>query len=164
MADWERSGDAGNMEAQASRLYWPTYLGDLNFRRRREGSAPNNLLNYGYMVLRAATARVLAGAGLLTSVGIHHRNKYNAFCLADDVLEPFRGLVELKVREIWEEEGPEGCEELKQPIKARLLEILYEQAVIGGQKGPLMVGLHRTAWSVYKCLAGEERKLTLLEV
>ena len=100
----------------------------------------------------------------MTSVGIHHRSKYNAFCVADDVLEPFRGVVEAKVREIWEEEGEEGCAELAQAIKARLLEILYEPVVIGGKKGPLMVGLHRTASSVYKCLAGEGKKLALPEV
>ena len=95
-----RSGDVDNIEAQASRKFWPVYLQDTEFRRNMDGQAPNNMLNYGYMVMRAAVARALCSAGLLPSLGIHHHNRYNAFCLADDMLEPFRGFVEEKVREI----------------------------------------------------------------
>ena len=113
------------------------------------------------MVVRAAVARALAGAGLLLSVGIHHRNKYNAFCLADDVVEPFRGFVEAKAREIWREGA---AEELDQVTKGRMLEVLYGPVTMGGQSGPLMVSLHRTAASVAGCLAGREKELVLPEV
>ncbi len=91
LRDKVRSGDPDNIEAQASKRFWAAYLPE--FRRETEGGMPpNNLLNYGYMVMRAAVARALCSAGLLPTFGIHHRNKYNAFCLADDVLEPFEDL------------------------------------------------------------------------
>lgn len=162
LAQKVRSGDPENIEAQASRKYWSAFMSDLEFRRRIDGKVPNNLLNYGYMVMRAAVARALCGAGLMPSVGIHHQNKYNAFCLADDILEPFRGFVDAKVLEIWDERnGNEDFEDLNQPIKARLLEVLYEQIEISGQKGPLMVGLHKTAASLVKCFAGQQKVLDL---
>lgn len=157
-----RSGDPDNIEAQASRKFWPVYLQDEKFRRNINGQPPNNMLNYGYMVMRAAVARALCSAGLLPSLGIHHRNRYNAFCLADDMLEPFRGFVESKVRDIFESEGV--ADELDQPIKARLLEVLYEPVVISGFKGPLMVGLHRTMASLQRCFAGEQKKLDLPKI
>jgi len=154
-----RSGDADNIEAQASRKYWPVYID--GFRRDISGAAPNNLLNYGYMVMRAAVARALCSAGLLPTLGIHHHNKYNAFCLADDVMEPFRGFVESKVRKICRD----GMhDELTQQIKARLLRVLYEEVNIGGFKGPLMVGLHRTAASLQRCFAGEQEKIDLPKI
>ena len=155
LRDRVRSGDPDNIEAQASRKFWPIYLQDEKFRRDINGTPPNNMLNYGYMVMRAAVARALCSAGLLPSLGIHHRNRYNAFCLADDMLEPFRGFVESKVREICEGEG--AASELDQRIKARLLEVLYEPIVIAGFKGPLMVELHRTMASLQRCFAGEQR-------
>lgn len=154
-----RSGDPENVEAQASKRYWAIYLEHIEFKRARDGATPNNLLNYGYMVMRAAVARALCSAGLLPAFGLNHRNKYNAFCLADDVVEPFRGFVERKVREICEANGE--IEELTQELKAQLLEILYQEADIGGFKGPLMVGLHRTAASLQRCFAGEQKRLEL---
>lgn len=162
LRDRVRSGDPDNIEAQASRKFWPAYLQDEKFRRNINGQPPNNMLNYGYMVMRAAVARALCSAGLLPSLGIHHRNRYNAFCLADDMLEPFRGFVESKVRDICESEGV--TDELDQPIKARLLEVLYEPVVISGFKGPLMVGLHRTMASLQRCFAGEQKELDLPEL
>jgi CRISPR-associated protein Cas1 len=153
------SGDRGNVESQASRIFWPAYLMDTQFRRDINGPPPNNLLNYGYMVMRAAVARALCSAGLLPTLGIHHRNRYNAFCLADDIVEPFRGFVEAKVKEICEGEGVP--DKLTQEVKARLLEVLYQPVIIGGKKGPLMVGLHRTAASLQRCFAGEQRELDL---
>lgn len=162
LRDRVRSGDPDNIEAQASRKFWPAYLQDEKFRRDINGTPPNNMLNYGYMVMRAAVARALCSAGLLPSLGIHHRNRYNAFCLADDMLEPFRGFVESKVREICEGEG--AASELDQRIKARLLEVLYEPVVIGGFKGPLMVGLHRMAASLQRCFAGEQKYVDLPEI
>jgi len=157
-----RSGDPSNIEAQASRKFWASYLQDVEFRRSVDGAPPNNLLNYGYMVMRAAVARALCSAGLLPCLGIHHRNRYNAFCLADDMVEPFRGFVESKVKDICEGEGvPDN---LTQDIKARLLEVLYEPIPITGFKGPLMVALHRTMASLQRCFAGEQERLELPEL
>jgi len=157
-----RVGDAGAMEALASRLYWQAYLPGERFRRDVDGPAPNNFLNYGYMVLRAAVARALCSAGLIPSLGIHHRNRSNAFCLADDVVEPFRGFVEKTVRQIWL--GPDRPQQLDRQSKARLLELLYEPVTIAGRKGPLMVGLHRTAASLVRCFAGQQEQLDLPEL
>jgi len=176
-----RSGDPDNIEAQASRKFWPAYLADLipndnirgqadsstalgmtTFRRNVEGPPPNNMLNYGYMVMRAAVARALCSAGLHPSIGIHHRNRYNAYCLADDIMEPFRGFVEAKVRDICKREGVP--DELDQQIKAKLLEVLYGPVVIGGFKGPLMVGLHRTMASLQRCFAGEQKEMDLPQI
>jgi CRISPR-associated protein Cas1 len=135
----------------------------IEFRREAEGGMPpNNFLNYGYMVMRAAVARAICSAGLLPTLGIHHRNKYNAFCLADDVLEPFRGFVEKKVRGIVQESKDlNELQELNPARKAKLLEVLYEPVEIAGFTGPLMVGLHRTAASLQRCLAGEQKDLEL---
>jgi len=165
-----RSGDPDNIEAQASRRFWQAYIQGIgstsltlaDFRRDAEGKPPNNLLNYGYMVVRAAVARAICSAGLLPSVGLHHRNRYNAFCLADDLVEPFRGFVEAKVKEIVQ--SGEDYEELTQAIKARLLEVLYEEVEIAGFKGPLMVGLHRTAASLMRCFAGEQKEIDLPKI
>jgi len=157
-----RSGDPQNVEAQASRKFWPSFLQGIEFKRDAGGAPPNNLLNYGYTVVRAAVARALCSAGLLPCLGIHHHNRYNAFALADDVMEPFRGFVDSKVKEICEGDGPP--DELTRPIKAKLLEVLYQPVVIGGCEGPLMVGLHRTAASLHRCLAGEQTELELPEL
>ncbi len=169
LRDRVRSGDPNNIEAQASRKFWPVFLQDMDpagspqaFRRDINGAAPNNMLNYGYTVMRAAVARALCSAGLLPSLGIHHRNRYNAFCLADDLLEPFRGFVEEKVRDIYFDIGP--VDDLEQTTKAKLLEVLYDEVNIGGFKGPLMVGLHRTMASLQRCFAGEQKYIDLPEI
>ena len=162
LRDRVRSGDPDNIESQASKKYWAYFIDDEKFRRDINGLPPNNLLNYGYMVIRAAVARALCSAGLLPSLGIHHRNRYNAFCLADDMLEPFRGFVEAKVREICCES--DVADELEQAVKAKLLEVLSEPVIIAGFKGPLMVGLHRTMASLQRCLAGEQKNLDLPEL
>jgi CRISPR-associated protein Cas1 len=154
-----RSGDPDNIEAQASKKFWPAFVTTIDFKRNPEGTPPNNLLNYGYTVMRAAVARALCSAGLHPSIGLHHCNKYNAFCLADDCLEPFRGFVELKVKQICESQTE--LDELTQPIKAQLLEVLYEEVMIGEMSGPLMVGLHRTAASLVRCFAGEQKEMDL---
>jgi CRISPR-associated protein Cas1 len=154
-----RSGDPDNIEAQASKKFWQAFFGDEEFHRNIDGPPPNNMLNYGYMVMRAAVARAICSAGLLPCLGLHHCNRYNAFCLADDLVEPFRGFVEAKVRELYK--GGEGTGEINQYVKSRLLEVLYDEVEIGGFKGPLMVGLHRTAASLYRCFAGEQKNLEL---
>lgn len=162
MAGRVRSGDPDNVEAQASRRYWGAFIQHIEFRRNRDGKAPNNLLNYGYAVMRAAVARALCSAGLLPTLGIHHRNRYNAYCLADDMIEPFRGYIDRRVRSICKERVE--IEELGQEIKGRLLEVLYDEVEIGGYKGPLMVGLHRTMASLQRCFAGEQKCLELPKV
>jgi CRISP-associated protein Cas1 len=159
LRDRVRSGDPQNVEAQAARKFWPSFLQGIEFRRESEGKPPNNLLNYGYTVMRAAVARALCSAGLLPCLGIHHCNRYNAFCLADDAMEPFRGFVESKVKEICEGNGMP--ETLTQDLKARLLEVLYQPVTIGEFEGPLMVGLHRTMASLQRCFAGEQKELEL---
>ena len=154
-----RSGDPDNIEAQASRKFWPVFISTIDFKRDIDGPPPNNLLNYGYMVMRAAVARALCSAGLLPCLGIHHHNRYNAFCLADDVMEPFRGFVESKVKQICETQT--AIDDLTQTIKAQLLEVLYQEVTIGETSGPLMVGLHRTAASLVRCFAGEQKEIEL---
>ncbi|OXU14956.1 type II CRISPR-associated endonuclease Cas1 [Sedimentisphaera salicampi] len=157
-----RSGDKSNVEARASKLYWKYFLGSRNFKRLRGGAPPNNLLNYGYMILRAAVARAICSSGLLPSLGLHHCNRYNEYCLADDIMEPFRGFVEKEVRLMWRENPDEEYfAKLSQLHKARLLETLHKSVTIAQSSGPLMVGLHKTAASLYKCFAGEEDSLEL---
>jgi CRISPR-associated protein Cas1 len=157
-----RSGDPDNIEAQASRKFWPVFISTIDFKRDIDGPPPNNLLNYGYMVMRAAVARALCSAGLLPCLGIHHHNRYNAFCLADDVMEPFRGFVESKVKQIRETET--AVDDLTQQIKAQLLEVLYQEVTIGDNAGPLMVGLHRTAASLQRCFSGEQKEIDLPKI
>jgi len=159
LRDRVRSGDPDNVEAQAARRFWQGYLQNIEFRRNRDGKHPNHLLNYGYMVMRAAVARAICSAGLLPTLGIHHRNKYNAYCLADDMIEPFRGFVEEKVRDLCD--GVSDEIDLDQHTKAALLEVLYTPIEINGYTGPLMVGLHRTMASLQRCFAGQQKQLDL---
>ena len=162
LRDRVRSGDPDNIESQAAKKFWGAYLQDVDFRRKRDGERPNHLLNYGYMVLRAAVARAICSAGLLPTLGIHHRNRYNAFCLADDMIEPFRGFVEERVRDICQTDTHNI--ELDQHVKAALLEVLYTPVRIAGFKGPLMVGLHRTMASLSRCFENKQKKLDLPEL
>ncbi len=165
MANAVKSGDPENKEAQASKLYWKYFGDEMEFKRHRYGKSPNNMLNYGYAIVRAAVARAIVAAGLNPSIGVHHCNKYNAFCLADDLLEAFRGFVDRRVLEIWSElSGGEGEVELDQEIKAKLLEILYDEVELGQYSGPMMVGMHRMAASVVKCFAGESKNLDLPKI
>ncbi len=151
-----KAGDQGNHESQASRYYWPRLLGK-DFRRERFGKAPNNLLNYGYMVLRAAVARSLVSSGLLPTLGIHHHNRYNAYCLADDIMEPFRPFVDKVVHQLFREE--ETCETLTKEMKQELLQVLTTDVHFEKETRPLSVGLHQTTASVYRCFAGEQKKI-----
>lgn len=162
MSEQVKSGDPNNIEGQASRKYWPVYMQDTLFRRDMNGKPPNNLLNYGYMVLRAAVARSLVSAGLLPTLGIHHRNRYNAYCLADDIIEPFRGFVDSKVKDIVNYKP--DISDLDQHTKAQLISILYDDVKIAGFSGPLMVGLHRTSSSLARCFKGEQKQLELPEI
>ncbi len=150
------SGDTTNREGAAAQFYWKHIFGK-PFIRKRDGEFPNLFLNYGYTILRAGVARALAGSGLLNTLGIHHRNKYNAFALADDIMEPFRPLVDEKVIQIMEKYP--GEQELTKGIKAELLSILTRTVYDGNIKSPLMVALQRTASSLQQCFTGERRKI-----
>jgi CRISPR-associated protein Cas1 len=158
-----RSGDPTNIEAQAARVYWGNWLWALaeeetpEFRRDPDLPGLNSFLNYGYAVVRAAIARAIVAAGLLPSLGLHHRNRSNAFCLADDLIEPLRPLVDDRVRELHRQ----GYEELNQPAKAALLEILADRVQFGDEVGPLMVELHRYVASLVRCFTGDERELQI---
>lgn len=153
-----RSGDPDNYEGRAAAYYWRYLFGaETNFFRRREGEAPNNLLNYGYAILRAMVARGLVSSGLLPTLGIHHRNKYNAYCLADDIMEPYRPYVDKLVCEIVDD--GEEFEFLTTELKARLLGIATSDVVIEKQSSPLMVGLQSTTASLAKCYENKSRKI-----
>ncbi len=161
MANNVMSGDSTNREAQASRLYWQE-LFDGNFSRARFGTAPNNALNYGYSILRAAVARSLVGSGLLPTLGIHHHNKYNAFCLADDIMEPYRPYVDWHIVNLIDKAPFE--ENLSKQNKADLLQILTMDVVFENTKRPLMVGLSQTTASLAKCFSGELKKIAYPEI
>ncbi|NOQ70719.1 MAG: type II CRISPR-associated endonuclease Cas1 [Crocinitomix sp.] len=151
-----KSGDTTNEEAKAARAYWNRLFGK-DFRRERNGQAPNPALNYGYAILRAATARALAGSGLLATLGIHHRNKYNSFCLADDIMEPYRPLVDETVYEMYH--GGLDCENLGKVEKAELLKILTKDVIMNEQVSPLMIALNKTSSSLAQCFEGKKRTI-----
>lgn len=149
------SGDTSNMEGVAANFYWKSFF-EHNFKRERFGDYPNNFLNYGYAILRAATARALSGSGLLNTLGIHHKSKYNAFALADDIMEPFRPIVDEKVAEIMQNYTEQ---ELNTAIKAELLQILTRTVYFKEEKSPLMVALQKTASSLQQCYTGDRKKI-----
>lgn len=153
-----RSGDPENLEARAAVYYWKSLFGHIpNFIRDRDGVAPNNLLNYGYAILRAVVARSLVASGLLPTLGIHHHNRYNAYCLADDIMEPYRPYIDRLVYDITEQYGADV--ELSKDIKAELLSIPTLDVVIDGKRSPLMIATSQTSSSLYKCFSGELRKI-----
>ncbi|GHT73690.1 CRISPR-associated endonuclease Cas1 [Bacteroidia bacterium] len=154
-----KSDDSDNLEARAAAYYWANMFPKIfGFTRKREGIPPNNLLNYGYAILRAVVARSLVGSGLLPALGIHHRNKYNAYCLADDIMEPYRPFVDKLVVEIVE--NTENIEELNKEIKVKLLGIPTLDVNINGQRNPLMIAVNHTTASLFKCYDGELRKIS----
>lgn len=149
------SGDTTNMEAVAANFYWKSFF-EIDFKRERFGNYPNNFLNYGYAILRAATARALSGSGLLNTLGIHHKSKYNAFALADDIMEPFRPAVDEIVNFIMQNYDEQ---ELTTEIKSELLQVLTRTVYFKTEKSPLMVGLQKTASSLQQCYTGERKKI-----
>lgn len=155
-----RSGDPDNYEGRAAAFYWKNLFEGLTedaFVRGRYEDEPNNLLNFGYAILRSIVARGLVGSGLLPTLGIHHHNRYNAFCLADDIMEPYRPFVDRLVLEIVKEF--DDCSILTKEIKARLLTLPTVDVVIDDQKSPLMLAVQRTTASLYDCFEGVSRKL-----
>lgn len=153
-----RSGDPDNFEGRAASYYWKRlFPPEWNFSRNPEGDTPNNLLNYGYAVLRAAMARASVGSGLHPAIGLHHRNQYNPFCLADDMMEPYRPYVDLHVREICLADKNFGI--LTPAVKKQLLTVLSTDTRIEGDRKPLLLALTNTSSSLVKCLAGQSKKL-----
>lgn len=153
-----RSGDSDNLEARAAAYYWKTLFRDIDgFTRDREGIPPNNLLNYGYAILRAVVARGLVTSGLLPTLGIHHHNRYNAYCLADDIMEPYRPYVDELV--FYLVKTYKNIQELNKQLKTELLGIPAIEVKIGGKRSPLMIAVSQTTASLYKCFSGESRRI-----
>ncbi len=161
MEAWARqvkSGDSDNLEGRAAVYYWRNLFDPLfEFKRDRDGAFPNNFLNYGYAMLRAIVARALVCAGLLPTLGIHHHNRYNAYCLADDIMEPYRPIVDDLVLGIIKRYP--GIEDLTKEIKASFLSLPVIDVKISGGKRPLMLAASETAMSVFRCFSGEGRKI-----
>lgn len=159
MTQWAgnvRSGDADNLEARAAAYYWANIFPEFpDFSRKHDGDYPNNFLNYGYAILRAIIARALVSGGFLPTLGIHHHNRYNAYCLADDIMEPYRPIVDDKVKQIIAKFPNE--KELTKSIKAELLQIPVIEVNIAGTRSPLMVAATKTITSLHKCYTGETR-------
>ncbi len=173
LATQVRSGDPSNLEAQAAKVYWEHWLdfedsvpcAETQFHRNTDGNGINACLNYGYAVLRAALGRAIVAAGLHPSLGIFHQNRSNAFCLADDLIEPFRPLVDRQVRQITRLFSEDAIYQLSQPVKAKLLTLLTHPMKLdssnGVQQGPLMVMVHRMVASLVHCYARESKRLDI---
>lgn len=157
-----RSGDPMNIEARAAAYYWKNFFPQYPFFvRDKDGDFPNAMLNYGYAILRAVIARSLVASGLLPTLGIHHHNRYNAYCLADDIMEPYRPFVdELVYKTI--SAYPEATE-LTKELKAQLLTIPVLDVSINGKRSPLMIAAGTTTASLFKCFAGQQRKIAYPE-
>lgn len=153
-----KSGDSTNMESQAAKFYWDNLFGK-NWCRDRFGDFPNNYLNYGYAILRAAMARALVGSGLLPTLGIHHHNKYNAYCLADDLMEPYRPFIDDEVIE-YISTNPDD-KEVGLEFKKRILKVLVRDVKIENLTRPMMVALSMTSSSLADALSNESEKLKL---
>lgn len=158
-----RSGDPDNLEARAAAYYWKNlFINYPNFVRDREGTPPNNLLNYGYAILRAIIARALVGSGLLPTLGIHHHNRYNAYCLADDIMEPYRPYVDQLVLDIIQRNLE--ISDITRDLKMQLLGIPMLDVVINGKRSPLMIAAQQTTASLARCFAGENKRISYPEM
>lgn len=156
-----KSGDSTNMEGIAAQHYWK-YLISLDFLRQRFGESPNQFFNFGYAVLRSIVARSIVETGLLPVLGIFHKNKYNPYCLADDLMEPYRPFVDWLVMD-WLTKNPE-IEELTKEFKAHLLQVATRDVWIDGKKRPLLVAVKTTVISLYKCYIAEKRLISYPEL
>lgn len=162
MARRVRSGDPDNLEAQAAQRYWPRLFGK-SFRRGRGDEGINGLLNYGYAVVRAATARSIVAAGLIPSLGVFHRNRANPFCLADDLMEAYRPHVDWQVRRLADESAATAHSLTERPARAAILSLLNETVTVGGKRWPLLLGIQTSATSLAAVLTGSKTKLALPE-
>ena len=156
-----KPGDPDNLEARVAQYYWSTYWPDFN--RSRGGEHPNSWLNYGYALLRASCARALVGSGLLPVLGVFHRNKYNPYCLADDLMEPFRPFIDWRVWNLAQEFPANENDPLPQIVKVELLKSLSITVRLDGKRSPLMTAVQHTANSLAQVYMGEKRKLRLPE-
>ena len=154
-----RSGDPDNVEARAARIYWPALFDDPSFLRRRDRDDQNRMLNYGYAALRAMVARAVCASGLHPAIGVHHHNRYNPFCLADDIMEPFRPLVDRTVVEITEDLGGDAA--LDGVVKQRLLEPLVGRYMFDGENRQFSEILAATNMSLVNVLSGEAKAVSL---
>lgn len=158
-----RSGDPDNYEGRSAAYYWQhIFRPYLDFYRGRAGDPPNNLLNYGYAILRAVVARALVSSGLLPTLGIFHRNKYNAYCLADDIMEPYRPYVDKLVYEIVAE--GKDYTELNSELKIRLLKLPQLDVRFDDFNSPLLIGISRSTASLARCFEGVSRKIIYPEI
>lgn len=158
-----KSGDSDNLEGRAAAYYWKNLFDESpRFVRRQEGDDPNGLLNYGYAILRAVIARSLVASGLIPTLGIHHSNKYNAYCLADDIMEPYRPYVDLMILDIMRKH--QLSPEISKETKKHLLSIPAMDVRIGKLSRPLMIAASMTTASLAKCYLGETRKLLYPEI
>lgn len=154
-----KSGDSSNLEGRAAAYYWKTlFEGKIDhFVRSRDGESPNDLLNYGYAIIRAQVARALVTCGLMPTLGLHHQNRYNAYCLADDIMEPYRPYVDRVVAK-WVNQCPQHAS-INKETKADMLMLDKTDVVIDGHRSPMYVAISTTASSLQKCFAGESRKI-----
>ncbi|QNM86770.1 type II CRISPR-associated endonuclease Cas1 [Polaribacter pectinis] len=154
-----KSGDSSNREGIAAQYYWKHLFE--NFSRERFGEEPNNLLNFGYAVLRSIVARALVSSGMLPVLGIFHRNKYNAYCLADDIMEPYRPFVD---KLVYNYVVSNNYYELNKDTKAHILTIATQDVFIDGVVRPLFVAVTTTTSSLYKCFTGDLRQIKYPEL
>lgn len=163
--DWEalkpyytnvKSDDSDNREGSAARIYWPLLFGP-DFTRLRNGGGPNNLLNFGYTILRAVTIRAIVGVGLLPALGIHHRNRYNAFPLADDLMEPYRPYVDETVYQLWQN----GDTKLDRNVKNKLINVSYTDVKLDNKLHPLAIAVSMTCSSWLKVINKKQKNLIL---
>lgn len=157
-----KSGDPDNIEGRAAAVYWKLLFNEHEFTRDRFGVEPNSHLNYCYAILRAIVARALVSSGMLPTLGIFHRNKYNAYCLADDIMEPFRPFCDEIVYDMFIKKEIDS-EDITKEQKAKLLSIATADVLIDGKKSPLMVAVSRTTNSLYECFEGTRRKIVYPE-
>lgn len=158
-----RSGDPDNYEGRAAAYYWQRVFPTIpDFKRERDGLSPNHLLNYGYAVLRATVARGIVSAGLHPAIGIHHRNRYNAFSLADDLMEPYRPCVDVEVKKMLTECG--DVIDLVPETKRRLLGVLTTDVLMGGERKPLQLAVTKTCSSLVQCFKKEKTKIAYPEM
>jgi len=155
-----KSGDTTNVEATGAQRYWPRLFADDAFRRRRERGDQNALLNYGYAVLRAAMGRAICASGLHPSLGVHHTNKYNAFCLADDLLEPFRPLVDRRVAELLRRQNGDGVT-LNRDTKKELIAIVSSRYLLDGEERAFFDHVARYASQLARVYMKEEARLRI---
>jgi len=162
MASRVKSGDSDNIEGQAARRYWPVLFGDASFKRDHEREDQNKLLNYGYSVLRAMTARAVCASGLHPTLGLHHHNRYDAYCLADDLMEPYRPVVDAIVAVLVLQRGSDI--QLDREIKRELLNALGGRVKMGNEERTIFDALGKTCASLAKAYEGKTQKLLLPQV